>query len=73
MSRKGAPMFTKQDFEVYFQEVEESFKKAITINTDLLSQVTRSSIKNKLAVILAEDLDGFRFLRTERKKWKNTP
>lgn len=62
-------MFTKNDFLGYLEEVENIYKKMLTVNTDVLNLLDNKEIKNKLNVILLEDRETFKTIRTRKQKF----
>ncbi|MCQ9208785.1 MAG: hypothetical protein NG712_05350 [Omnitrophica bacterium] len=59
-------MFTEQDYRNYFDELENIFKKALTIYTDLLNEIGDQSVRNKLHPLTLESSEAFRFIRTQK-------
>lgn len=66
---KGQQMFTNDDYQNYFSEIEETLKKNIVIYTDLMSLVDNKSILSKLQVLALESSDAFKFIRAQKEKF----
>ena len=62
-------MFTKKDYLNYFDEAASLLAEAITVYTDLLTEVKDEAIRNKLYPLAAEDMDAFRFLKKQRERF----
>ena len=60
-------MFTEQDYRNYFEELENIFKKALTIYTDLLNEVGDQAIRNKLHPVTLDNFEAFRFIKTRKE------
>ena len=64
-------MFTDEDYRNYFNELENISKKALTIYTNLINELSDYSIRSKLYPIMLEDMEAFRFMRTYKKKFSS--
>jgi len=62
-------MFTDEDYKNYFNELENIFKKSLTIYTDLLNELSDKSISSKLSPIIAESMEAFRFIKKYKEKF----
>ena len=62
-------MFTEQDYRNYFGELENIFKKALTIYTDLLNEIGDQSIRNKLYPPTLENSEAFKFIKTHKEEF----
>lgn len=62
-------MFTNEDYKNYFSELEAISKKAMVIYTDLLNEVSDSSIRSKLYPIMSEEFEAFRVLKKHKEKF----
>ncbi len=62
-------MFTNEDYKNYFNELENISKKALTVYTDLLNEISDSSIRSKLYPIMSENLEAFRVLKKYKEKF----
>lgn len=63
-------MFTDKDYSQYLIELQNLIKDSVMINTDLLNGLRDLEIHNKLSVVLTEDMQCFRELRTQIKNLK---
>ncbi|MDD5439516.1 MAG: hypothetical protein PHS37_04955 [Candidatus Omnitrophica bacterium] len=62
-------MFTNDDYRNYFGELEDVCKKSLEVYTDLLNQLSDQSMRNKLFMLAAEDMDSFNFIAETKKKY----
>jgi len=62
-------MFTNEDYKSYFGELENISKKALIVYTDLLNEISDSSIRSKLYPIMSEELEAFRILKEYKEKF----
>lgn len=63
-------MFTDSDYAEYFAEIEKMLKELITVYTDLLNQLSDSSIKSKLSPLAEECMEAFRFAKEQRQNFE---
>ncbi len=66
-------MFTDEDYRNYFNELENISKKALTIYTNLINELSDYSIRSKLYPIMLEDMEAFRFMRTCKENFPSKP
>lgn len=62
-------MFTKEDYLTYFDQLADIYRDSINTYTDLLNNVQDKAIKNKLLMAASENMEAFRFIKQERKKF----
>lgn len=62
-------MFTKNDYQGYFKELEDIYKRSLIIYTDLLNELSDGAIKNKLLSMSTENMDAFRFVNECKGKF----
>jgi hypothetical protein len=62
-------MFTKEDYLNYFDQLADIYRDSISIYTDLLNDLQDKAIRNKLLMAASENMEAFRFIREERKKF----
>ena len=62
-------MFTKEDYQLYFDELQDIYKQTLVIYTDLLNELSDGSIKNKLLSMSSENMDVFNFIKNSREKF----
>ena len=62
-------MFTEEDFQSYFNEMEDSFKKVLLIYTDLLNLMDDRSSRSKIQAVSVEDMDAFTVIQTAKEKF----
>jgi len=62
-------MFTNEDYKSYFGELENISKKALIVYTDLLNEISDSSIRSKLYPIMSEELEAFKVLKEYKEKF----
>jgi len=62
-------MFTNEDYKSYFSELENISKKALIVYTDLLNEISDSTIRSKLYPIMSEELEAFRILKEYKEKF----
>ncbi|MCF7871185.1 MAG: hypothetical protein K9L95_04275 [Candidatus Omnitrophica bacterium] len=62
-------MFTKEDYLTYFDQLADIYRDSINTYTDLLNNVQDKVIRNKLLMAVSENMEAFRFIREERKKF----
>ncbi len=61
-------MFTKEDYKVYFSELENILKKSVVIYTDLVNLVDERSMHNRLHAMVRESMDNFRVIAEEKER-----
>ena len=64
-------MFTDEDYKNYFNELENIYKKSLTIYTDVLNEISDQSTRNKLYPIASENMEAFRFIKTYKEKFSS--
>ncbi|MCF7874920.1 MAG: hypothetical protein K9L87_05455 [Candidatus Omnitrophica bacterium] len=62
-------MFTKEDYLNYFDQLADIYRDSISIYTDLLNDLQDKAIRNKLLMAASENMEAFRFIREEKKKF----
>lgn len=67
--RKEKAMFTKEDYVNYFSDLEDILKKTLVIYTDLLNELGDQSIRNKLYALASENMEAFKFIKTQKDKF----
>lgn len=60
-------MFTKDDYDKFFKELEGLIRDQLTITTDLLTVLESREIRNRLGVIMNEDAEAFYLIRQEHE------
>ena len=67
--QEGGKMFTDEDYRNYFDQLEDISKKALTIYTNLINELSDYSMRSKLYPIMLEDMEAFRFIKTYKEKF----
>jgi len=62
-------MLTDQDYQNYFIEMEDMYKKMLLKHTDLINELIDQSIRNKLYAMISEDEISFKTIRGFRGKY----
>lgn len=62
-------MFTKDDYKNYFEEISDIFKDMLVNYTDLVNELNDRAIRNKISVLMAEDMQGFKFIKDQKEKF----
>ena len=65
-------MFTDKDYGDYFGELEGIYSKVIILYTDILNFLQDKAIACKLNPMAAENMEIFRFIKEEKKKFIKT-
>ena len=65
-------MLTDKDYQNYFTELEDMYKKMLLISTDLINELIDQSIRNKLYVMVSEDEASFKAVKEFKSKFFNT-
>ncbi len=63
-----AKVFTKEDYQNYFTELEEIFSKNVIAYTDMINILNNQSIKSKLLPLATEDMNAYKFIKQEKEK-----
>ena len=61
-------MFTKKDYEQYFDDFEKELTSCVIIYTDLLNVLGDRSVLSRISMLTAECLSAYRFIRDEKEK-----
>lgn len=61
-------MFTKEDYQKYFTEIEHILSSQIVVYTDLINTTTNHSIKSKLLPLATEDMAAYKFIKQEKER-----
>lgn len=64
-------MLTNKDYQNYFIELEDIYKKMLLIYTDLINELVDQSVRNKLYAMVSEDETSFKVIREFRNKFFN--
>lgn len=64
-------MFTNEDYRNYFNELENIFKKALTISSNLINELSDYSIRSKLYPIMLEDMEAFKSIKTYKENFSS--
>jgi len=64
-------MLTDKDYQNYFIELEDMYKKMLLIHTDLINELIDQSIRNKLYAMVSEDETSFKVIREFKNKFFN--
>jgi len=64
-------MLTDKDYQNYFSELEDMYKKMLLIHTDLINELIDQSIRNKLYAMVSEDETSFKVIREFKNKFFN--
>jgi len=64
-------MLTDKDYQNYFIELEDMYKKMLLIHTDLINELIGQSIRNKLYAMVSEDETSFKVIREFKSKFFN--
>ncbi|HPN72996.1 MAG TPA: hypothetical protein PKZ41_03270 [Candidatus Omnitrophota bacterium] len=62
-------MFTKEDYAEYMNEIEDLIREAVVVYTDLLNELSDSSIKSKIEPLASESMDSYRYIRSQKEKF----
>lgn len=62
-------MFTNEDYKNYFNELENISKEALIIYTDVLNEISDSSIRSKLYPIMSDEMEALKILKKYKEKF----
>jgi hypothetical protein len=62
-------MFTDEEFNTYFSELEGKYRRTIELYTDLLNQVETLSVRNVFYSLSIENMESFRMVSEQKKKF----
>jgi len=62
-------MFTNEDYRNYFGELEDTYKKALTIYTNVINELSDNSTRSKLYPIMLEGLEAFKTIKRYKEKF----
>lgn len=62
-------MFTNEDYKNYFNELESISKEALIIYTDVLNEISDSSIRSKLYPIMSDAMETLKILKKYKEKF----
>ena len=65
-------MFTNEDYRNYFSELENIYKKGLTIYTDLINELSDNSVRSKLYPIMSDCLEAFKTIQKHKEKFSKT-
>jgi len=64
-------MLTDKDYQNYFTELEDIYKKMLLIHTDLINELVDQSIRNKLYAMVSEDEASFKAIKAFKSEFFN--
>jgi len=62
-------MFTKDDYVKYFDEILAVMKEALLNHTDLVNELNDRATRSKLAALMAEDREAFKFIKMQMERF----
>jgi hypothetical protein len=64
-------MFSKKDYQSYFQDLESILSKQIVLLTDILNEVSDKSVHSKLYAISLDDSGIFDDIRAQKARFED--
>lgn len=64
-------MFSKKDYQSYFQDLESILSKQIVLLTDILNEVSDQSVRSRLYAIALDDSGIFDDVLVQKEKFED--
>ena len=64
-------MFTNEDYRNYFSELENIYKRALTIYTDIINEISDYSTRSKMYPIMSDCLEAFKTIKRYKEKFSS--
>ncbi len=64
-------MFTNEDYGNYFSELGNIYKKALTIYTNTINEISDYSTRSKLYPIMSDSLEAFKAIERYKEKFSS--